>query len=280
MHFEIYNAQSGGALLWDSGNSQIAVLDGLFEARLEITTDIFNGEELWVAQTINGELLTPRQEILPAPMAHTLRPGAIVKGTASAIPNNYLLDVQMNNDAFGFNRGAIFAHSRPRAMPSMGLPKTAAPSMARRMTAMPSTALTAAAMPIAAMPATSTAQTASAFTATATATAATPISWHRASMDRAIRAWASTGAAIRPIATASTMKAATLKAARVFMPAGPIRRANRATARASSATSIAACMCKAAVRYFDAYFGGTGGISANGIVDRAAKQPISGRQLG
>jgi hypothetical protein len=111
MRFEIYNAQSGGIMLWSSGNINITVNDGLFEARLGITTDIFNGEELWVAQTINGELLTPRQEILPAPMAHTLRPGAIVKGTASAIPNNYLLDVQMNNDAFGFNRGAISGQS-------------------------------------------------------------------------------------------------------------------------------------------------------------------------
>ncbi len=111
MQFEIYNAAADGDLLWDGGSSEISVQDGLFEARLEITTDIFNGEELWIAQTIDGELLTPRQEILPAPMAHTVRPGAIVKGTANAIPNNYLLDVQMNNDAFGFNRGAISGQS-------------------------------------------------------------------------------------------------------------------------------------------------------------------------
>jgi hypothetical protein len=107
MRFQIYNAQSGGALRWDSGNTNIVVNDGLFETRLAITTDIFNGEELWVAQTVGGELLTPRQEILPAPMAHTLRPGAIVKGTANAFPNNYALEVQMNNDVFAFNRGAI-----------------------------------------------------------------------------------------------------------------------------------------------------------------------------
>ena len=111
MRFRIYNAPAGGVLLWDSGNIDIVVNDGLFDTRLSITTDIFNGEELWVAQTINGELLTPRQEILPAPMAHTLRPGAIVKGTANAIPNNYLLDVQMNNDVFAFNRGAISGQS-------------------------------------------------------------------------------------------------------------------------------------------------------------------------
>ena len=107
MRFQIYNAAVGGTLLWDSCCIIIPVKDGLFETRLGITTDIFNGEELWLAQTINGELLTPRQEITPAPMAHTLRPGAIVKGTANAIPNNYLLEVDMNNDVFAFNRGAI-----------------------------------------------------------------------------------------------------------------------------------------------------------------------------
>ncbi len=111
MRFQIYNAQAGGALRWDSGNSSISVNDGLFETRLAITTDIFNGEELWVAQSVNGELLTPRQEILPAPMAHTLRPGAIVKGTANAVSNNYLLEVQMNNNVSGFNRGAITGQS-------------------------------------------------------------------------------------------------------------------------------------------------------------------------
>jgi hypothetical protein len=107
MRFQIYNAANGGTLRWDSGNANVLVINGLFETRLAITTDIFNGEELWVAQSIGGELLTPRQEILPAPLAHTLRPGAIIKGTANAISNNYLLEVDMNNNTFAFNRGAI-----------------------------------------------------------------------------------------------------------------------------------------------------------------------------
>lgn len=111
MRFRIFNDSAAGALLWDGGNLSVEVEKGLFAVRLEITTDIFNGEELWVEQTIDGEVLTPRQEIVPAPMAHTLRPGAIIKGTANAIPNNYLLDVQMNNDTFSFNRGAIFGQS-------------------------------------------------------------------------------------------------------------------------------------------------------------------------
>ena len=107
MRFEIYNATNGGSLLWDSGDQLITVQDGLFDTRFAIEDDIFNGEELWLAQTIEGELLSPRQELLPAPMAHTLRPGAIIKGTASAVPNNYTLEVRQNNDTFGFNRGAI-----------------------------------------------------------------------------------------------------------------------------------------------------------------------------
>ena len=111
MRFQIFNDKSAGALLWDGGDLSVDAEKGLFAVRLEITTDIFNGEELWVEQTVDGEVLTPRQEIVPAPMAHTLRPGAIIKGTANALPNNYLLDVQMNNDTFSFNRGAISGQS-------------------------------------------------------------------------------------------------------------------------------------------------------------------------
>lgn len=107
MRFRIYNAQNGGTLLWDSGNMNVGVTEGLFAARLAIAADIFNGEELWVAHNVGGQLLSPRQEILPAPMAHTLRPGAIIKGTANAFPNNYAVEVFLNNDVFAFNRGAI-----------------------------------------------------------------------------------------------------------------------------------------------------------------------------
>lgn len=111
MRFVIFNDEIAGTTLWDSGDINVSVNDGLFETRFPINDDIFNGEELWVSQTVNSETLTPRQEILPAPMAHTLRPGAIIKGTASAISNNYTIEVHLDNDAFAFNRGAIAAQT-------------------------------------------------------------------------------------------------------------------------------------------------------------------------
>lgn len=107
MRFILYNASAGGSLLWDSGTFNLTVDDGLFETRLAIDPSNFNGEELWMAQYVAGELLTPRQEILPAPYAHTLRPGAIIKATSSDTINNYSVEVHMNNDTFAFNRGAI-----------------------------------------------------------------------------------------------------------------------------------------------------------------------------
>ena len=111
MQFTIYNDPTAGDLLWSSEEMEIAVENGLFVTGLEITTDIFNGEALWIVHSVGGQTLAPRLEILPAPMAHTLRPGAIIKGTANAFPNNYLFEASMNNDTFSFNRGAIAGRS-------------------------------------------------------------------------------------------------------------------------------------------------------------------------
>ena len=112
MRFRIYNAASGGSQLWDSGNLVVPVNLGKFTVRLPITTDIFNGEELWVSQTVGAETLTPRQEIVPAPMAHTLRPGAVIKATGSDIPNSYAVEVHMNNnESVYFDKGAIRAEA-------------------------------------------------------------------------------------------------------------------------------------------------------------------------
>ena len=67
--------------LWSSGDLSIEVTDGLYQARLPIPASILNGEGIWLEQVVDGETLSPRQEILPVPMAHTalnIAPGASV----------------------------------------------------------------------------------------------------------------------------------------------------------------------------------------------------------
>ena len=122
MRFQIYNASSGGTLLYNGSNINVPVNGGLFAVNLPATSttfslpgesgyDLLNGEALWIAHHVGGELLTPRQEILPAPLAHSLRPGAVVKATASGIPNNYAFEVNMDSDVFGNVHGAIGAET-------------------------------------------------------------------------------------------------------------------------------------------------------------------------
>jgi hypothetical protein len=80
MVFTIYNAANGGANLWQSPIMPVNVRDGLFTVKLAIDPTDFNGQALWLQLRVNGENLSPRQEILPAPYALGLRPGARVFG--------------------------------------------------------------------------------------------------------------------------------------------------------------------------------------------------------
>ncbi len=76
MRFIVYDAANGGSALWDSGNRNISVDNGLFTTRLGVDQANFNGQALWLSIDVNGQTLSPRQEILPAPYAIGLRPGA------------------------------------------------------------------------------------------------------------------------------------------------------------------------------------------------------------
>lgn len=82
MRFRLYNDAAGGssALVWDSAPMTVPVQDGLFAVRLEVPTPYFDGQALWLAIEVDGETLTPFQEILPAPYALGLRPYAKVTG--------------------------------------------------------------------------------------------------------------------------------------------------------------------------------------------------------
>lgn len=84
MRFVVYDAATGGTELWNSGNMSVAVSRGLFNVKLGIDPADFNGQALWLSIRVGGETLLPRQEILPAPYALSLRPGAGIVGDAIA----------------------------------------------------------------------------------------------------------------------------------------------------------------------------------------------------
>ena len=105
MQFQLYDAQSGGTMLWDSGAQSVQVTDGLFNVELGVDQSDFNGQELWLAVFVDGEALLPRQQILPVPYALSLRPGARISGAST---NAHLLriddsDTQTTYDALVVN---------------------------------------------------------------------------------------------------------------------------------------------------------------------------------
>jgi hypothetical protein len=82
MRFIVYNDEAAGTALWDSGTFNVTVENGLFNVALGVAPSDFNGQALWLSITVGGETLSPRQEILPAPYALSLRPGATIVGDA------------------------------------------------------------------------------------------------------------------------------------------------------------------------------------------------------
>lgn len=84
MRFVVYDADVGGSALWDSGDIDVQVEGGLFEVNLGVDQADFNGQALWLNINIDGETLSPRQEIVPAAYALSLRPGADIVGESIA----------------------------------------------------------------------------------------------------------------------------------------------------------------------------------------------------
>ena len=80
MRFQLYDAVSGGTMLWDSTPLTVAVSRGVFNVPLAATQSLFDGRSLWVALTVNGELLSPRQEVLATAYALSILPGAHIIG--------------------------------------------------------------------------------------------------------------------------------------------------------------------------------------------------------
>jgi hypothetical protein len=90
IRFVVYDNEVAGSALWDSGNLNIMVENGLFNVKLGVDQTDFDGRALWVSVIVDGEVLSPRQEILPAPYALSLRPGADIVGDSIGAANAVL----------------------------------------------------------------------------------------------------------------------------------------------------------------------------------------------
>jgi len=83
MQFRLYDAETEGSMVWDSGAQDVTVEDGLFSVELAVDRSVFNGQAMWLEVEVAGEAL-PRQEILPVPYALSLVSGAVISGASES----------------------------------------------------------------------------------------------------------------------------------------------------------------------------------------------------
>lgn len=77
--FQLWDdATAGSQVGSDIVKNNVSVSNGLFTVELDVPQDAFNGQALWLRVQVNGEWLSPRQELLPVPYALSLKPGAII----------------------------------------------------------------------------------------------------------------------------------------------------------------------------------------------------------
>ena len=77
------DATAGSQVGSDIVRNNVPVSNGLFTVELDVPHHAFNGQALWLRIQVNGQWLSPRQELLPAPYAMSLRPGARIEGDST-----------------------------------------------------------------------------------------------------------------------------------------------------------------------------------------------------
>ena len=83
--FKLYDAVSGGTLVWTGGSQSVALANGVFNATLTagtpaLSTAAFTGAR-YIEITVDGVPLSPRQEMVSAPyalVAQSLAPDAVI----------------------------------------------------------------------------------------------------------------------------------------------------------------------------------------------------------
>jgi hypothetical protein len=81
MVFQIWDDATGGAQIGaDIILRDVPVADGLFTVELSVPHNEIWGQALWLQVQVEGQVLAPRQELLPVPYALSLKPGAQIFG--------------------------------------------------------------------------------------------------------------------------------------------------------------------------------------------------------
>lgn len=96
LKFRLWDAAVGGRQVGSTiTKNSVPVGQGLFSVQLEVDKADFNGQALWLEVEASGEVLGPRQEILPVPYAlHSLSPApAFVKYDVPLAAGQYVVDV-------------------------------------------------------------------------------------------------------------------------------------------------------------------------------------------
>lgn len=106
--FRLYDAESGGALLWSEDHDDVPVLDGVYDVALgstaSLTPDLLVGGALYLEVEVNGETLMPRQRLLAVPYA--LR-------AESAANADLARKVQLSSDLDAGDRSIRFTSTDP-----------------------------------------------------------------------------------------------------------------------------------------------------------------------
>ena len=107
IEFQFWDAASGGNQVGSPiTKNDVQTTNGLFSVQLEVAQADFNGRGLWLEVYVQGEVLSPRQQILPTPYALSLRPGAIIQGSSayglsSITTDSYGLYGESSHTSFG-----------------------------------------------------------------------------------------------------------------------------------------------------------------------------------
>jgi len=104
--------QGGGQVGGDVVSNDVPVADGLFTVELLVPQDAIYGQALWLQVTVEGQDLSPRQELLPVPYALSLKPGAQIHGSSqSALQLSSGSEDGVVGETDASDKAGVFGHS-------------------------------------------------------------------------------------------------------------------------------------------------------------------------